>query len=60
MKKEAVNNHPVLIHRRTIGQKAADNLAKFVGSWTFILGFITFLILWMVTNVYAWLNQWDP
>jgi len=44
----------------TLGQKAADFLTKWAGSWTFILGFFLFLGLWIAANVYAWLNQWDP
>jgi uncharacterized membrane protein len=42
------------------GQKASDKLTKVAGSWGFILGFIGFLILWMATNAYAWIQQWDP
>lgn len=46
--------------RRTLGERAADGLAAFAGSWGFIIGFIVFLLLWMVANVYAWVNTWDP
>jgi len=53
-------NHPVLINKRTIGQKAADALTKWAGSWTFIIAFLGFLFLWMIANVYAWINSWDP
>lgn len=42
------------------GQRAADKLTKYAGSWTFILGFMAFLILWIATNAYAWLQTWDP
>lgn len=58
MKKE--DNHPSIIHKRTLGQKAADSLTKWAGSWTFIICFLSFLVLWMVANVYAWINKWDP
>lgn len=44
----------------TLGQKAADKLALWAGSWIFILTFVVFLILWMIANIYAWLNTWDP
>lgn len=37
---------------KTFGQKAADSLAKWVGSWTFILAFIVFLIIWVTANSY--------
>ena len=43
-----------------LDQKAADALPKWAGSWTFILFFFAFLIVWMSANLYAWFNQWDP
>ena len=36
----------------TVGQRIADKVAKFGGSWTFIISFTFFLILWMATNVW--------
>ena len=38
--------------RLTFGQRAADSLTKFAGSWTFIISFFILLILWMVSNAY--------
>ena len=35
---------------RNIGEKIADKLTQIAGSWGFIIGFCTFLILWMVLN----------
>ena len=35
----------------TLGQRAADSIAKFAGSWAFIFSFSGVLILWMVVNV---------
>ena len=34
----------------TLGQRAADAIAKFAGSWAFIFSFTGVLILWMVVN----------
>lgn len=34
----------------TTGDKIADRLAEVAGSWTFILGFATMLILWLLIN----------
>ncbi len=34
----------------TFGQKSADNLAKFAGSWTFIIIFFAILVTWILTN----------
>jgi uncharacterized membrane protein len=61
MKKEVnPNNHPALTHRRTIGQKAADALTKHMGSWIFIIIFLSFLGIWICINIAAWINKWDP
>jgi len=37
---------------RTLGQKAADSLTRWAGSWAFIIGFLIFLVLWMILNVH--------
>jgi len=54
--------HPLAQDRRklTLGQRAADFITKWAGSWTFILSFFIFLILWMSANVLMWINKWDP
>ena len=44
----------------TFGQKAADKLTGFVGSWPFIIIFILYFIVWIVANIYAIENKWDP
>lgn len=45
----------------TLGQRLADIVAKFGGSWTFILSFAFFLFLWILTNVYWLANRsFDP
>jgi len=51
---------PFMPHKLTIGQRAADFLARWAGSWAFIISFFVFLFLWMATNIYAWINAWDP
>lgn len=35
----------------TFGQKAADAVARFAGSWAFIFSFIAVMVIWMVINV---------
>ena len=45
---------------RNIGQKAADGISKWAGSWAFIISFLVFLGIWMMVNVYAWIGEWDP
>ncbi len=50
-------NKPHLERKRlTIGQKTADKLTKWAGSWTFIIFFISFLILWMIINTFFLIN----
>jgi uncharacterized membrane protein len=34
----------------TFGQRAADAIARFAGSWTFIIAFIGCLLLWIIVN----------
>jgi uncharacterized membrane protein len=34
----------------TVGQRLADQVAAFVGSWTFIILFVLILIFWMLLN----------
>ncbi len=36
----------------TVGEKLADRVALFGGSWRFIITFFAFIILWMVTNIW--------
>ena len=35
----------------SLGQRAADTIARFAGSWAFIFSFTGVLVLWMVINV---------
>ena len=44
----------------TLGQRAADSIAKFAGSWAFIFSFSGVLILWMVVNVLLAAAAFDP
>ena len=44
----------------TIGQRAADAIAKFAGSWAFIFAFTGVLILWMVINTILAAKAFDP
>jgi uncharacterized membrane protein len=45
----------------TTGQKLADKVASFGGSWTFIIFFGSFICIWIIGNVYFLLNQgFDP
>ena len=44
----------------TLGQRAADAIAKFAGSWAFIFAFTGVLILWMLVNTLLAAKAFDP
>jgi len=44
----------------TLGQRAADAIAKFAGSWAFIFSFTGVLLLWMVVNTILAADAFDP
>ena len=46
--------------RLTLGQRAADTIARFAGSWAFIFTFTSVLIAWMVVNVILAVKAFDP
>lgn len=48
-------------HRNySLGQKAADKITKWAGSWWFIGSFFMFLAVWMAINFYLIVYRWDP
>ncbi|WP_311406459.1 DUF1003 domain-containing protein [Liquorilactobacillus uvarum] len=45
----------------TFGQRIADAVAHFGGSWPFILSFITVMFFWILINTFHWLGfNFDP
>ncbi|WP_215223902.1 DUF1003 domain-containing protein [Echinicola shivajiensis] len=36
----------------TLGQRIADQVAAFGGSWTFIITFFSFILIWMMINIW--------
>lgn len=44
----------------TLGQRSADTIAKFAGSWAFIFSFAGVLVLWMVINAILATKAFDP
>ena len=61
-KKDNPNSHiQEIIHGDlTISQKWADTISSHIGSWHFIIIFITFMIFWICLNVTALIGRWDP
>lgn len=46
---------------RTFGQRLADNVADFGGSWTFIIWFFVLILIWIGANAFLFLNKgFDP
>ena len=47
--------------RLTMADRAADRIAEFGGSWTFIIVFLGFLVLWMIVNTWFFIEHaFDP
>jgi uncharacterized membrane protein len=44
----------------TIGQSIADTVAATMGSWRFIIIQSAILLVWIVLNITAYVQQWDP
>ncbi len=45
---------------KTFGQKISDKVTNIVGSWTFIISQSIILFFWILINILAWINTWDP
>lgn len=58
--KKKISQNTLKSDRYTLGQRAADKIANFVGSWAFIILFIVCLIVWMAANVIALTKAFDP
>jgi uncharacterized membrane protein len=44
----------------TIGQRVADQVAATMGSWPFIIVQSLILLVWIVLNITAYVQRWDP
>lgn len=57
---EAIKNNSILSENiqdeieaeLTFGQRLADKVAAFGGSWTFIITFFSFILIWMLINIW--------
>ena len=47
-------------HRLTLGQKAADTMTKWAGSWFFISLLFILIAIWIYLNITAYTLHWDP
>jgi uncharacterized membrane protein len=44
----------------TLGQRISDGVAEMMGSWRFIIVQSTLLACWVMLNIAAYINHWDP
>ena len=65
--KPFAHDHPPVVsvnkleeEQLTFGQKAADAIASAVGSWRFIIIQSGLLVVWVILNVTAFIQHWDP
>ncbi|MEK6906273.1 MAG: DUF1003 domain-containing protein [Nanoarchaeota archaeon] len=56
---EKRSNHPLIGYKRTFGQKSADLLTNWVGSWTFLILILLIIIIWIFTNGYFLLKYFN-
>jgi CRP/FNR family cyclic AMP-dependent transcriptional regulator len=54
------NPNEIIEEEMTFGQRIADSVATFGGSWTFIITFAVVLIVYTVINISLDKNAWDP
>ena len=54
------NPNEVIEKEMTFGERIADTVAGFGGSWTFIIIFLTSLVIYAATNVVLGKSAWDP
>ena len=47
-------------YKLTLGQRIADSVAATMGSWSFIIVQSGILLIWIVLNITAYVQQWDP
>ncbi len=52
--------HPVFRQKWTFGQRIADKIADFGGSWTFIIFFFVVLTIWILLNTILLYTKYDP
>ncbi len=66
---EAIRNNSILSENiqedvedeLSFGQRLADKVAAFGGSWTFIVTFFSFILIWMIINIWFLTNKsFDP
>ncbi len=58
--RSARNPNEIIDERETVGERIADHVASFGGSWTFIITFAVILTIYTTINVLLRGRAWDP
>jgi CRP/FNR family cyclic AMP-dependent transcriptional regulator len=54
------NPNEIIEQEMTFGERIADSVASFGGSWTFIITFGVVLSIYTIINIFLNKNAWDP
>ncbi len=54
------NPNEVIEEEETFGERVADSVAHFGGSWSFIITFLALLVVYSAINVWLGKSAWDP
>lgn len=54
------NVNEIINENKTAGQRLADTVASVMGSWRFIILQSFILTGWVILNLIAWVQHWDP
>jgi len=63
LRRHLASRHPVnqVFHdEATLGERWADTVAGAIGTWRFLIVQGVFIVLWVILNVAAFINHWDP
>jgi CRP/FNR family cyclic AMP-dependent transcriptional regulator len=54
------NPNEMIEEEATFGERIADEVARFGGSWSFIITFLVVLVVYTITNIALRRSAWDP
>ena len=60
LRRRVRNPNEVIAEQLTVGDRLADGVARFGGSWSFIIAFGVVLVAWVAVNVALAMRAWDP
>jgi uncharacterized membrane protein len=60
LKQRVQDPNELISESETLGERVADTVASFGGSWNFIILFISFMLCWVGLNVFLGAKSYDP